>query len=776
MLSSPDADFVQREPALPGLRTLLDPDAIVRAAVAAGITQHLGEARPVYMRYKPGTSCLVGYSSAEKQEPTLFYATAFQPNSAKLAKAAERKRAKWLDGGGRYVIDPLAIELCIFPNDDHLPVLIDLLSPEKGAAFIRDRIGQPLFLPPAEVRVLAYKPERRCTLAVFSEGRPGSIAKAYSSGAYAGARERAAALPTLPRLGMQRLLSADDKKRLLFFEWLNGRSLGEAILLGEAADVDVRVTGSGLAELHLAPAPALPARTSAQRRLLDELVSTLRVIYPNVSNAAASVAARATSLLLLDDSAPVFIHGDFYAQQVLLHENEISLIDLDEAATGSAAFDLGNFIAHLELDAACGKLSRESVATQSQNFLDGYEFRRALPPARVIAAHTAASLLALAHQPFRRHLPDWQRVTAAIVARAGEILDVVAGQTGFARSKRYSPRKMDDAMPWLSDALDPAIARETLDRRVEWEGQSAHVSKVRSAKLVRHKPGRRCVIAYDLEVERNGSTFCETLIGKSRARGIDRATYEILRALRESGFSESDSDGIAVPEPRGKVSQFNMWLSSKAGGVPATSFVFGSNATQFAERVADAAHKLHASSVTPDRVHAMTDELRILEQRLHDASQRRPDLAERIEDLGIACRRLATGVVSDEISPIHRDFYGDQLLMDGDRTWILDLDLFCMGDPALDIGNFLGHVTEIALRTLGDPTAGVAFERALLDRYSHLAGDSIVERAEMFRTLTLARQVWVSTEKPERSTVTEPLLELCEARVSADTRTIGVFQ
>jgi len=175
-------------------------------------------------------------------------------------------------------------------------------------------------------------------------------------------------------------------------------------------------------------------------------------------------------------------------------------------------------------------------------------------------------------------------------------------------------------------------------------------------------------------------------------------------------------------------------------------------------------------------VHTMTDELRILEERFREASQRRPDLAGRLEDLGTACRQLAAGAVSDRSSPIHRDFYADQLLMDGDTTWILDLDLFCLGDPALDIGNFLGHVTELALRTLGDPTAGVDFERALLDRYSHLAGDSIVERAEVFRTLTLARQVWVSTEKPERSAITEPLLELCEARVSADTRAIGVFQ
>src|SRR5437773_3836244 len=33
-------------------------------------------------------------------------------------------------------------------------------------------------------------------------------------------------------------------------------------------------------------------------------------------------------------------------------------------------------------------------------------------------------------------------------------------------------------------------------------------------------------------------------------------------------------------------------------------------------------------------------------------------------------------------------------------VWLLDFDLYCQGDPALDIGNFVGHLTEQSLRTL----------------------------------------------------------------------------
>src|SRR5438093_582994 len=64
MLCPADTDLVRRDPALPGLALLLDPDAFaadLRQAVP-GIEVEGG--RITYVRYKPGTSCLVGYRLA----------------------------------------------------------------------------------------------------------------------------------------------------------------------------------------------------------------------------------------------------------------------------------------------------------------------------------------------------------------------------------------------------------------------------------------------------------------------------------------------------------------------------------------------------------------------------------------------------------------------------------------------------------------------------------------------------------------------------------------
>ncbi len=776
MLSSPDADVVRRDAALPGLATLLEFGELARVARDEGLPVEIPRARPVYLRYKPGTSCLAGYAATEGTEPTLFYATAFRPDSAKLLKARERKRASWLDGGGRYVLRRPATEVCFFPNDDHLPVLIDLLHPDKGSAFIGSRLRGASSLHRLETRVLAYKPERRCTLALMSDAVPAVVVKAYTRVGFSAAEARATMLQRLPGVRAQRLLSSDKSKRLLFFEWLAGRSLGEAILRGEATESELQATGATLAELHLSPAPALPVRLPvAYRRILEELVSTLQVLCPDATDDASAVAAKATSLLLLEETPSVMIHGDFYANQVLLQPDGISLLDLDRASAGSAAFDLGNFVAQLELEATRGKLPPESVATHSRNLLEGYASRRALPPEPLLAAYTAASLLALAHDPFRRHLSGWPTVIAAIVARAGSILDRAVGAADRHPSgSRGGGKVVDAAMPWLGDALEPEAAKRALDGTVEWETGPARVLNVRSARLTRHKPGRRCVIEYDIEVERGGRITSKTLIGKVRARGLDRATYSTLQELRRSGFDENAIDGIAVPAPHGKVEQFNMWLSAKVAGVPATRFLLDPWGESLGTRVAEVAHKIHTSDVVPARLHTMTDELRILADRLRYVRLRRPDLADRVEELERACQRLGAGAASNERRPIHRDFYGDQLLVSSGRSWVLDLDLFCLGDPALDIGNFLGHVTELALRTRGDPSAGAAVESALLERSAQLAGESVVERAEAFRTLTLARHLWISTQKPERNAVTEPLLELCESRVSIEVRTSGI--
>src|SRR5439155_1465900 len=73
---------------------------------------------------------------------------------------------------------------------------------------------------------------------------------------------------------------------------------------------------------------------------------------------------------------------------------------------------------------------------------------------------------------------------------------------------------------------------------------------LRAIRTVRYKPGRRCLIEYDLEVtRRDGPPEAITLVAKALARGADTGTFRLVQALRARGFDDASPDGIAVPEP-----------------------------------------------------------------------------------------------------------------------------------------------------------------------------------------------------------------------------------
>ena len=327
----------------------------------------------------------------------------------------------------------------------------------------------------------------------------------------------------------------------------------------------------------------------------------------------------------------------------------------------------------------------------------------------------------------------------------------------------------DAKMPFLAKALDPLEVLHQFERCLfqhslfgSEEKAQIHLTSIR---VVRYKPGRRCLIEYNLTVERPHAAPEElTLIGKTRSRGLDRFSYQLHQSLWSAGFAADSEDGISVPEPMGIVPEFQMWFQRKVPGVIATRLLTEPTGVEVAQCIAQAIHKLHQAGILASRRHTMTDELRILHERLPLVAQLKPQWTRRIERILEACDRLGSAVPKSRIHGIHRDFYADQVIIDGSRLYLLDFDLYCEGDPALDIGNFLGHITEQSLRTFGTPDALMDREEELTDRFLSLSTQSTCAALCAYKTLTLVRHIYISTLFPERCRITEPLLELCEQR------------
>jgi thiamine kinase-like enzyme len=162
----------------------------------------------------------------------------------------------------------------------------------------------------------------------------------------------------------------------------------------------------------------------------------------------------------------------------------------------------------------------------------------------------------------------------------------------------------------------------------------------------------------------------------------------------------------------------------------------------------------------------MSDELRILQEKLPLVGQSYPHLQGRLQRLLDVCSRIGESLHAAPMCPIHRDFYHDQVILDGSRLYLLDFDLFAMGDPALDVGNFIGHLTEYALRKLGSADALAEQENEMIARYVQLAGEEHRPRIHIYSFLTLARHIYISTLFADRLPFIEYILSYCEQRMA----------
>ena len=753
MLSHPDAELAARDRAVPGLALLLDPEALAEACRRRLPELGVGAAHIEYVRYKPGTNCLAGYRFELGGALVEGYAKAFNAEDWSVQETASKS------GAVRFTLEGHAIAVFFFPNDSKLPWLRRLGDAERRLLLL------PTLFPDrpghwdSALRTLRYKPERRYVGQLLADGEPWAVAKVYGDPGYETAAAHAKDFRSHGRLQIARRIARSNRGRMLLFEWLDGRLLAEAIGAPGFEPGVIASVGEALAELHGQRPKALrQLAREAEAEALFTIARGIAVLCPALARQADRLALRLAGWLSSEPLATSTVHGDFYAKQVLLTGGDaVAILDLDQMACGDSTADLGNFIAHLESDALRGTLDPRRIAPLGGALLDGYCAARRQPTPAGVEAYTAAALFRLAHDPFRHREADWPDRIAAILDRA-ETLSLRSPKPKPSVPGKAPSTILDDPkLTFLAGALDPAEAEHRLGTLL---GERI---AVRAIRVVRHKPGRRCLIEYDIE-QPGDPAGPFTLIGKVHARRLDRESFRIQTALWDDGFGRGARDGVCVSEPIGMIPDFQMWLQRKVPGTPATKLLAEPGGAELAARIAGALHKLHRAGVATQRCHGMADELRILHERLPLVAHDQPHLATRIDRILAASNHLAASIPEPVPCGIHRDFYTDQVLIAGPLLYLLDLDLYCEGDPGLDVGNFIAHLTEHALRKLGDPRALADREEAMVESFVEFAGERVRASVRAYTLLTLVRHIYISTLFETRTAFTEPLLDLCEQR------------
>ncbi len=427
MFSSAETDLARRDPAVPGLATVLDPDAFVAELRRAAPQADLRAARVTYVRYKPQSYCRAAYQLDVAGAPSEVGVRACRPEDlARWCEVGEAAKVSGPFGPGRIVLPDQALLVSVFPNDLKLPALQHLADAAKRKRVLREVLSDCQNLWQSELRCLRYRPERRYVAELRAADGTRALLKSYTRNAYGRGKTNARAFASRGLLRIARLLGCSDQHRLLAFEWLPGRLLMELCTAPELDDDALKLTGAALATLHAQNGDDLFCWTREDEvKDLLSLASEIGFICPPLARRADQVAQRLAAHLADAPAMGCARHGDFSANQVLVSDENVAIIDLDWACRGDPADDLGNFLAQAERLALRGELPPDRVGLLKESLLEGYALANGHRLPERVELYTAVEVFRRTRFPFRAREADWPQRTEALLERAAQILNTL---------------------------------------------------------------------------------------------------------------------------------------------------------------------------------------------------------------------------------------------------------------------------------------------------------------------------------------------------------------
>lgn len=426
MLSESYETILRRDPNLPGLATLLDPEAFKDALCCGLPGLALESATLVYARYKPPKEYLIGYRLTVNGEPVDIYAKTYPQDSAsgKLLKARRNPGVPGPLGTGRLTLDEIATVVSVYPNDDKISTLSLLVDKRNQAQVLRDLLPKRPDLWQGTLHLLKYKPERRAVLRLDCSGEPHAVVKLYKSSGYETARRVSQRFNSCGALRVAPVVGQSDQHQALSFGWLPGRLLGTAMKEPGFSAGELKPVGAALAELHAQDGNGLPRQTGADiAKDLLAWADTLKILAPDIAARAHALAYRLAARVADNAVCDRPIHGDFYAQQVLIDGDQAAIIDYDQAKQGDPAADLGLFIANMERNVINGRLMAGQVGALKEGLLEGYARVSGKPIVPYLNIYVAALLLRQAGYFFSHRSPEWPQLIEMMVARAEAIFE-----------------------------------------------------------------------------------------------------------------------------------------------------------------------------------------------------------------------------------------------------------------------------------------------------------------------------------------------------------------
>lgn len=224
------------------------------------------------------------------------------------------------------------------------------------------------------------------------------------------------------------------------------------------------------------------------------------------------------------------------------------------------------------------------------------------------------------------------------------------------------------------------------------------------------------------------------LVGKTmRNPQRGEKTFQLMRCLWNCGFAREAEDGICIPEPLGFVPELGALFMEEAPGRKIRNMINKDGDPAHMKLLARTLAKLHRCPLVTERRTRLEDQIPNAHEELAEAF---PELAESIKDCVATVHAVTQHFSTETCTLVHGDFHLAQVLFDGQRAWLLDLDGVKLGDPAGDLGNVLVllHGKEEQLANLRE------LMKSFWEEYFAIMPASIAGRVPLYLGLALLRR------------------------------------
>ncbi len=734
------------------------------------LLKHAGVKLPAtYWDYRRKTkeSTTLGLVLQDNQATTRAYIRCYvDPNRAQevMAKRAHLKtHGDEFHQGVSLLSDGRSI-LYRFPNDGSLRQLgqstdIDKLKRELGKANIFP--GQMVRGRKSTIEVLRYKPEHRLlarlSLRLIREDRQKSEVEVFMR---VFPDDRAEKIAKLSRHLRQQGLSdtipiqigtlfggtvqledfCHGKELFVSEPWPDPKDLADVVLK--------------LGRIEEAPCPPITISSLwAQRQ------EELRSLRDHVNDRQVAILEATIEQCLghFNDRYSGVTHGDLHPRQFLIDDKSVILVDLERCALGHPAIDAGHFAAEIELRA----LEFPSLAARLYAFRDEFlqEWLKRSPDhfAPCVYLASAFSFIAAAARSHRRRLETTSPLaTLALLERAQEAIKAVVPKPKSEITwTRLHP---SGKTPWAAFGQDEETKRErpgSFDPdTAEFRFVAPHEDKklpglvdaLECGELLTWRVGRRAVVKIK---DGTMTLFRKVLPPKKVAESKRRLD------LLEYAFEDTQlitPKVVAVDEERWYLDLTE--LTGKSLGMQ-----LHQSGPPFAAVAGRIVAALHSLSPLPHLPIRKPDDL---ETWLRWSILFFPEQARQLE---AAFLSLPDPVIGAD-SIIHGDLHDKNILIEGPKGGLIDLDSVTLGPAARDLGNLMAHfVLRQEQRQLPPQTAQI-WEQQFLRSYRidgpHFSTESVHDekRRSLFRLscVYFFRKKWQHVAKRLLDQLTAPLL------------------